>query len=93
MFQNSVRDLLARDSFCAAEIDIFRAVCEWAKANQGIDPTPILDVVRLPLMSMEDLLNDVRNTGLVSSDAILDAIKLQLESRDMDLKYRGFLCK
>ncbi|PVD25748.1 hypothetical protein C0Q70_13408 [Pomacea canaliculata] len=88
---NSVRDLLARDSFCAAEIDIFRAVCEWAKANQGIDPTPILDVVRLPLMSMEDLLNDVRNTGLVSSDAILDAIKLQLESRDMDLKYRGFL--
>jgi BTB/POZ domain-containing protein 9 len=82
-----------RDSFCAAEIDIFRAVCQWAEQNQGVDPTPILEVVRLPLMSMSQLLNMVRDSGLVSSDTILDAIKLQSECRDMDLKYRGFLCK
>nr|KAG5695211.1 hypothetical protein BaRGS_018333 [Batillaria attramentaria] len=88
---NSVRDLIMRDSFCAEEIDIFRAVCEWAEHNQGVDPTPILEVVRLPLMSMNQLLNVVRDTGLVSSDSILDAIKLQTECRDMDLKYRGFL--
>ena len=93
MLQMSVRDLIQRDSFCAQEIDIFQAVCEWAEHNQGTDPTPILEAVRLPLMTMKQLLNVVRDTGLVSSDSILDAIKLQTECRDMDLKYRGFLCK
>ncbi|KAK7103537.1 BTB/POZ domain-containing protein 9-like isoform X2 [Littorina saxatilis] len=87
----SVRDLILRDSFCAQEIDIFQAVCAWAEHNQGADPTHILEAVRLPLMTMNQLLNVVRDTGLVSSDSILDAIKLQTECRDMDLKYRGFL--
>ena len=47
----------------------------------------------LQLMGMHELLNVVRDTGLVSSDAILDAIKVQTESRDMDLQYRGALGK
>lgn len=89
--QASMRDLISRDSFCAQEIEIFSAVCNWAEHNKGQDPTPILDAVRLQLMHMHELLNYVRQTGLVSSDAILDAIKVQSESRDMDLKYRGFL--
>lgn len=87
----SVRDLISRDSFCASEIDIFKALRRWANYNVGIDPAPILDMLRLPLMSMQDLLNVVRPTGLLSPDAILDAIKIQSESRVMDLKYRGFL--
>lgn len=44
-------------------------------------------------MTMNDLLNIVRPTGLVSADSILDAIKLQSESRDMELDYRGSLSK
>lgn len=44
-------------------------------------------------MSMNDLLNVVRPTSLVSPDSILDAIKLQTESRDMELNYRGSLSK
>jgi BTB/POZ domain-containing protein 9 len=44
-------------------------------------------------MTMTDLLNVVRPTGLVSADSILDAIKLQTESRDMELDYRGSLSK
>lgn len=87
--QASMRDLISRDSFWAPEIEIFQAVCNWADHNKGQDPTPILEVVRLQLMGMYELLNDVRNTGLVSSDSILDAIKIQTESRDMELKYRG----
>lgn len=85
-----MRDLIARDSFCAPEIEIFRAVSNWAEHNKGQDPTPILEVVRLQLMVMHELLHVVRDTGLVSSDAILDAIRIQTESRDMDLKYRGY---
>ncbi|KAK6180857.1 hypothetical protein SNE40_008833 [Patella caerulea] len=89
--QNSVKELIARDSFYAHELDIFKSVCEWAEFNNGLDPTPILDSVRLPLMTMTDLLNNVRPTSLVPADCILDAIKTQTESRAMDLKYRGLL--
>ncbi|NIG62063.1 BTB/POZ domain-containing protein 9-like [Pontoporia blainvillei] len=42
-------------------------------------------------MSFTELLNDVTPLGLLSPDAILDAIKVQSESRDMDLNYRGML--
>ena len=44
-------------------------------------------------MKLEELFNDVRESSLVTSDVILDAIKLKHESNDMDLKYRGVLCK
>lgn len=89
--QTSVKDLICRDSFCAPEIEIFNAIVQWADHNTGQDPTPILDAVRLPLMNMQELLNTVRPTKLVSPDSILDAIKIQTESRNMELKYRGLL--
>ena len=50
--QGSMRDLISRDSFCATEIEIFRAVCNWAEHNKGQDPTPILDVVRLQVRNV-----------------------------------------
>lgn len=52
-----------------------------------------MQAVRLPLMSLTELLNVVRPSGLLSPDAILDAIKVRSESRDMDLNYRGMLSK
>ena len=42
-------------------------------------------------MTLEELLNYVRPSSLVSADTILDAIKSKNESRDMELDYRGFL--
>ena len=50
-----------------------------------------MSTVRLPLISLDDLLNVVRLSNLISADAILDAIKLKNESKDMELNYRGFL--
>lgn len=52
-----------------------------------------MQAVRLPLMCLTELLNVVRPSGLLSPDAILDAIKIRSESRDMDLNYRGMLSK
>ena len=93
-----IRDILSRDSFCAAEVEIFRAVHEWMKANgasgDGVDEesaAAILSSVRLSLMSTPDLLKVVRPTGLVPPDVMLDAIQSRTESRDMELKYRGYL--
>ncbi len=52
----------------------------------------LVDKIRLPLMKLEELFNDVRESNLVSADVILDAIKLKHESNDMELRYRGVLC-
>ena len=90
--QSALRELTSRDSFCAPEIDIFRAIQYWAERNgdQQLTATA-MSTVRLPLMKLDDLLNVVRLSSLVSADAILDAIKLKTECKDMELNYRGFL--
>ncbi|XP_013777276.1 BTB/POZ domain-containing protein 9-like isoform X1 [Limulus polyphemus] len=87
----ALKEMISRDSFCAPEVDIFKAVCEWTQHNSSVEAREILAAIRLPLMTLPDLLNVVRPTGLVHPDTILDAIKAKTESRDMDLKYRGYL--
>ena len=101
-------DLLRRDSFCVAEVEIFRAVQRWWQFNSHFTESSsdipaastsettdelggVLQAVRLPLISLSELLNEVRPSNLVSADAILDALKLRTESRDSDLPYRGQL--
>ena len=51
----------------------------------------LIDKIRLPLMKLDEMLNAVRDSNLINSDKILDAIKLKTESNDMSLKYRGVL--
>ena len=89
-----------RDSFCATEVDIFKAAAAWVKANADEDVassveecSDILSEVRLSLIPTQDLLKVVRPTNLVQPDILLDAIQARTEFRDMELKYRGFLCK
>ena len=90
--QSALRELTSRDSFCAPEIDIFRAIQQWAERNHDHQLTASpMSTVRLPLIKLDDLLNVVRLSSLVSADAILDAIKLKNECKDMELNYRGFL--
>jgi len=90
--QSALRELTSRDSFCAPEIDIFRAMQQWAERNADQQLTlSAMSTVRLPLISLDDLLNIVRLSNLISADAILDAIKLKNECKDMELNYRGFL--
>ena len=92
---SGIKEILLRDSFCAAEVAIFTAVHEWTRANHGTvaedTAASILSSVRLSLMSTPDLLKVVRPTGLVPADVLLDAIQSRTESRDMELQYRGYL--
>lgn len=90
---DGVRQIISRDSFCAPEVDIFRAIHKWVTANsiEEEEAARILNQVRLPLMSTQDLLKVVRPTSLVQPDVLLDAIQSRTESRDMELKYRGYL--
>ncbi|MFH4977444.1 hypothetical protein AB6A40_004153 [Gnathostoma spinigerum] len=85
--------MLQRDSFCAPEIEIFKALVEWVRIHPNLkdEADMVLSRIRLPLMKLDDLLNTVRSSGLVSPDLILDAIKEQQEKRSVELTYRGFL--
>ncbi|KAF6778611.1 hypothetical protein AHF37_01952 [Paragonimus kellicotti] len=41
--QPAVERLLSRDSFCASEIEIFRSLCAWFRANEEADSPPNVD--------------------------------------------------
>ncbi|EJW86771.1 hypothetical protein WUBG_02318 [Wuchereria bancrofti] len=90
---NAVEQMVQRDSLCAPEIDIFRAVREWIRQHpdQQEDAQMIVARLRLSLIKLDDLLNVIRPSGLVVSDAILDAIKERSEKKSGELTYRGFL--
>lgn len=88
--------LISRDSFFAPEVDIFMAVRSWIEANPEVsadDQLSVLSVVRLPLISLNELLTIVRPTNLLSPETILDAIELQTVPRTEKINHRGLLRK
>lgn len=42
----ALNELVSRDSFYAPEIDIFRAVQSWVKANSDVDPNLVLSSLK-----------------------------------------------
>uniref|UniRef100_A0A3Q2ZC62 BTB/POZ domain-containing protein 9 n=1 Tax=Hippocampus comes TaxID=109280 RepID=A0A3Q2ZC62_HIPCM len=84
--------VVRRDSFAASEREIFQALCRWCRQRSESGETQeVMAAVRLPLMTLTEMLNVVRPSGLLSPDHLLDAIKLRSESRNMDLNFRGML--
>lgn len=83
-------ELLQRDSFFAPEVEIFKGVSAWCRVN-GDPDNIVMSHVRLPLMSVADLLSVVRPSGLVKPDTLLDAIAERTSSRVINLPYRGQL--
>nr|XP_039249547.1 BTB/POZ domain-containing protein 9-like [Styela clava] len=100
----AVTSIIKRDSFCASERAIFKAVEAWWEQNDLPSETEIektkketlrkelLGGVRLSLMSIQELLHTVRPSGLICPNTILDAIERQSEQNNVDLNYRGVLC-
>lgn len=69
-------------------------MARWCRQNgDGTATQEVMSAVRLPLMTLTEMLTVVRPSGLVSPDDLLDAIKTRSEKRDMDLNYRGMLGK
>lgn len=83
-------ELLQRDSFFAPEVEIFHGVCNWCKVNEDYNDL-VMNCVRLPLMSVQDLLSVVRPASLVKPDALLDAIDERTNARLSRLPHRGKL--
>lgn len=89
--QDSLCSLLRRDSFFAPEVQIFVAVNDWAKHNGRAKIDPVVSLVRLSLMNIEQLLKVVRPSGILHPDRLLDVIEEKTTSKS--LNYRGALCK
>ncbi|XP_027021693.1 BTB/POZ domain-containing protein 9 isoform X1 [Tachysurus fulvidraco] len=90
--KSALLTVVQRDSFAASEREIFQALCRWCKQNnEDPDAREVMSAVRLPLMSLSEMLNVVRPSGLLSADELLDAIQTRSERRDMELNYRGML--
>ncbi|XP_003745980.1 BTB/POZ domain-containing protein 9-like [Galendromus occidentalis] len=83
--------ILSRDSFCAEEIDIFRAVTRWCKKNpDSEDQAEVLGRLRLPLIPTRNLLSEVTSSGLITTDRVIEAIQMR-ECHSADLPLRGVL--
>ncbi|XP_003745990.1 BTB/POZ domain-containing protein 9-like [Galendromus occidentalis] len=83
--------ILSRDSFCADEIDIFRAVTRWCKKNPDPeDQAEVLGVLRLPLIPTKSLLTEVKSSSLITTDRLIEAIQMR-ECHSADLPHRGVL--
>lgn len=95
LYKDSLIILLSRDSFFVPEINIFRAVKEWIQANPDVKPEEVTEVVsqvRLPLISLDDLLSTVRPTQILDANYLLDAIHVKTKSSVNRLPHRGRLC-
>lgn len=88
---SALKEMISRHSFCAKEVDIFLAVSHWIRHNPDTEFQDVLTAIRLPLISIPDLLNIVRPTKLLPPDTILDAIQMKSDSKDTDLLHRGYL--
>ncbi|CRL03164.1 CLUMA_CG016151, isoform A [Clunio marinus] len=95
LYKDSLIILLSRDSFFVPEINIFQAIEGWIKSNPELTPDDIREVVsqvRLPLISLEDLLSIVRPTKILDANYLLDAIHVKTKSRVNRLPHRGRVC-
>ncbi|XP_017153308.1 BTB/POZ domain-containing protein 9-like [Drosophila miranda] len=85
-----LEEVLQRDTFLAYEGNIFEAVCKWSRHNPCVDIKSVISLVRLPLISVRDLVRVVRPSGIFDPDTILEAIDKAI--RPTDLAFRTGVC-
>lgn len=61
---SALKRILLRDTFCAREIEVFRAVSRWILV-QSIqeEASSLLELIRLALIALADLTGPVRESG------------------------------
>lgn len=73
--QDAICSVLMRDSFLAAELEIFEAAQDWCKCHsEGGNADAVMANVRFSLLTVEQLVKVVRPTGIVNSDRLMDAV-------------------
>ncbi|RWS04396.1 uncharacterized protein B4U79_16417 [Dinothrombium tinctorium] len=68
-----ILEIVKRDTFFAAEIDIFHALVNWRKNNGNVDLTEVLNFLRLELIDAFSFNTHIRSTKLLSDDQYFNA--------------------
>lgn len=89
--QSALNDIVTRDSFYASEIDIYHGIIQWTEQNMDKveESKELLKAIRLQLIPLGDLLQEVRLSGHFEPDDILDAISIAESAGE--LRHRGLL--
>uniref|UniRef100_A0A7I4YTE4 BACK domain-containing protein n=1 Tax=Haemonchus contortus TaxID=6289 RepID=A0A7I4YTE4_HAECO len=95
---NAVPQLLSPCKFYVSAITLFRAVRQWIMAHQDLKidtEQMVMSCVRLSRINRHNLLKEVRQSGLVRADTILDAIEKQenRNSKESNKHRRNFHTK
>ncbi|XP_050426590.1 BTB/POZ domain-containing protein 9-like [Adelges cooleyi] len=92
--QEALQGILNRDTFYTNEVRIFNEVCRWITENQhDLDrdsKIKVLSAVRYNLMSNEEL-SEAKESKLISSDIVSDAIQLRNTLSTDKPQFRGQL--
>ena len=90
---SALNDLVTRDSFYAPEVEIYHGLIKWMKHNpdKHEGSKELLKGIRLQLIPIGDLLQEVRTSGNFKPDDILDAISIVEHGSSVDLGHRGLL--
>ena len=93
----SLVELLQRRSFFAPEIEIFRGASRWVHHNRDRVDASVIDCIMecvcLSHIELADLLSEVRASGLVTSETLLDSVAKQQLCELGEGHYRGRLSK
>ncbi|CAH8680767.1 unnamed protein product [Schistosoma rodhaini] len=79
--QSSVERLLSRDSFCASEIEIFRAVCAWLRNSKESNCRTLqtLHLSNIPVITTDN------NDGNNDSDNMVEQYSLSTEKKEPNI--------
>ena len=89
--EESLIQIISRDTLVAPELAIFKAVVQWKEHNSSSaeQTARVLQHIRLGEFSLQEICNEVEPTGLFSQESIMTALRLQYTPSAMDKRGRG----
>ncbi len=93
--QSALMELCARDAFFAPELEIYKGIVRWMRHNevQVEGARVLLKVIRLQLIPLLELLQEIRQSEMFDANDILDAISMKNLKKEIELGQRGLLSK
>ncbi|XP_022214079.2 BTB/POZ domain-containing protein 9-like [Drosophila obscura] len=87
--KESLEEVLRRDTFAAPEVKIFKALCKWSLFNPSVDIKPMMSHIRLPLMTVQQLISVVQPTAKFELNQIIDAIDQKYTEKNLPHRVAG----
>lgn len=77
--------LLSSDKTCSEEGNLFEALVHWHQTHPDHSIDELLQFIRLPLIPTQEIMTKVQESGLFSTQTLLDAVAFQADRRSVNL--------